>query len=767
MQEIAYNQQNYFRMQSTLAEYPILRDRIIEAMLNQLVRDQVFSLSEIQVLVTEKAIRSQTREGLNNPFIQEGPAGWEHRLSRIRAHLIIDQYANQYTFNKFIETVNNIVENRPVEKEPDFFWHNVEFASTESIFEQALQLERDSAAGNADTLAALSGAKTVLIRRCLSEDPDFIEVAKKHLKVQDIYEVNQKKIGQGPIGGKAAGFVLARTILQNSADEEIRSTATTRDSYFIGADEFQTFLATNNLLDIYDTCFLPDQERWDRYPFLHQRFQEGALPGNLTNPLRRIIGEIDGRPFIVRSSSLLEDSYRSTVNSIYESVVVPNQGTQEEGLVQLQDAIREMYAQVFNPQAIQYREKKKLVNTPERMGIIIQIIRGHCVGNYFFPDLSGFSVSQSSTRWSPFGKPHELESGYTRFVLGLGSHALYRHSSDFPMFVRLAEPIIPETWKGRIFNHFSQKLVAVINLKSNRAELIDIADIPTEKYPFSLFAAQNQVGGKLQSVQRSSELDRAVLTFHDLIYKTNFVKILRSMMTSLDEGFERPVAIEYSVICDFDKSSIPTFRIQIDKCRPIVKPAALSNAPCQPTGEIRKFIETEFNVIDKLEKQIHYVVVVEPRGNYNRDGLQYWIRTLNRELADASFVFFSRRRFGVADNGPGIRVKFADVQNAAALIELSDPKTGEVNDFPGGTQFYSNMIEIGIAYIPVFLGSRNTLIDWSFFETQPNVVRQFIDLPNEYRGMIRVLPAKGYQGYGSLTLRSSLQDGKTTLYLTR
>ena len=61
MQEIAYNQQNYFRMQSTLAEYPILRDRIIEAMLNQLVRDQVFSLSEIQVLVTEKAIRSQTR----------------------------------------------------------------------------------------------------------------------------------------------------------------------------------------------------------------------------------------------------------------------------------------------------------------------------------------------------------------------------------------------------------------------------------------------------------------------------------------------------------------------------------------------------------------------------------------------------------------------------------------------------------------------------------------------------------------------------------
>lgn len=114
--------------------------------------------------------------------------------------------------------------------------------------------------------------------------------------------------------------------------------------------------------------FLPDQERWDRYPFLRQRFQEGTLPGNLTNPLRRIIGEIDGRPFIVRSSSLLEDSYRSAVTSIYESVIVPNQGTQEEGLAQLQDAIREMYAQVFNPQAIQYREKKKAGQYPRENG---------------------------------------------------------------------------------------------------------------------------------------------------------------------------------------------------------------------------------------------------------------------------------------------------------------------------------------------------------------------------------------------------------------
>ena len=167
MQQIAINQQNFFRMQATLAEYPILQDRIIEAMLNQLVRDQVFSLSEIQVLIREKALRSQTREGLSNPFIQEGPAGWENRLSRVRAHLVIDQYASQYPFEKFSELVTAIVENRPVEKDPGFFWHNVEYAPLDSIFEEAIRLERKASSGDPDILAALNGAKTTLICRCL------------------------------------------------------------------------------------------------------------------------------------------------------------------------------------------------------------------------------------------------------------------------------------------------------------------------------------------------------------------------------------------------------------------------------------------------------------------------------------------------------------------------------------------------------------------------------------------------------------------------
>ncbi len=756
-------QHNFYRMQSVLAEYPILQDRIIEAMLNRLVHDQVFNLSEIQVLIREKAIRSQTREGLNNPFIQEGPAGWENRLSRVRANLIVEQYATQYSFDEFEETVDTIVQNRESTREPNFFWHNVEFAPLDSIFEQAFRLERLAAGGDIDAAAALDGAKTALIRRCLSDHLEFISVAKKQLKIQDLLEVSQKVVGHGSIGGKSAGLILSRYILQHSEDEEIREAATIKDSYFVGADEFQTFLATNNMLDLYDLRYLPDQVRWDRFTFIHQRFLDGTFSANIVDALEQIIREIDGRPFIVRSSSLLEDSYQASIIGIYESIVVPNQGTREEGLLQLQNAIRELYSQVFNPQAIQYREKKKFDDYPERMGILIQIIRGHQIGNYYFPDLSGFAVSKSVSRWSPNEPIGGIDAGYTRFVVGLGSHALHRHSSDCPAFISLNESDGEQFWENRIFRNASQRLISVINLKTNRAELIDIEDIPLEKYAFAGYAAQNEQGDRLVSVRRTSELDHPIINYHKLIHQTNFNKIIRSMLTNLDAGFGCPTAIEFSILCDFEKSSNPSFKIQIDKCRPIVSRLEICQSCTPPPKTDHLFLETHFNTINRTERGIEYICVVDPKGSYNRDGLQYWLRTLNRELNGKKYVLFSNRRFGVYDNGAGLRIKFADIQNATAVIEVSNLEKGIVHDYPCGTQFYSNMIEIGIAYVPVFLGTEGTFVDWEFFEKRKNVVDQFVELPAEYRGMIRLYPTREAENLQSMTFYSSKSDGKTCL----
>lgn len=753
------------RIQIALSDYPILQDRIIEEMLKQLIRDQIFTLAEIDAKVREKALLSQAREGLSNPFVQEGPTDWENRLSRVRSSLIIQEYANRYPVETFNETVDKIVENRAVDREPDFFWHNIENTSDDAIFEQALSLERIAAGNDPDVLAALNGAKTTLIRRCLGQHNDFITIAKRNMKIQDLIDVHRKKIGKGSIGGKAAGFILARTILQHSADEEIRSAATTKDSYFIGADEFQTFLASNNLLDIHDVRYLPDQLRWDRFPEIRRKIKAGKVSKNIVEALEKIIDEIDGQPFIVRSSSLLEDSFYSSISGFYESIIIPNQSSKSDGLERILDAVRELYAQVFSPQALQYREKKGLLDYPERMAIIIQVIRGNRIGNYFYPDVSGYASSRSISCWHPGTEKVELNCGFARIVSGFGIHAVQRDSVDFPVLIKLKETKSDESDPIQFFPEMYQQHVAVINLKTNRVELIDVDEIPTEKYRFAPWAIQTLTDGIIQSLDRGREYDRSIINFNDLIKKSNFINLMRDIMSNLEQGFGHPVSIEFSVIATFHNSSMSTFRIQIDKCGPIDPSHNFSPNPIKKCCNMEnRFIETSYNVYNKLTENIHYVVVIEPNQNTNRDGLQYWIRTLNREMAGERCIHLSTRRFGVSDYGSGIRLKSADILNSHALIEISDPDKNRMNDLPCGTQFYSNLIEFDIPLIPVILGHGNAFVDWEFLTSQPNVIDRFIKLPTEYQGLIRVLPVMGYKNAESLTLHSSSGTGKTCIH---
>ena len=105
-----------------------------------------------------------------------------------------------------------------------------------------------------------------------------------------------------------------------------------------------------------------------------------------------------------------------------------------------------------------------------------------------------------------------------------------------------------------------------------------------------------------------------------------------SMLTNLDAGFGCPTAIEFSILCDFEKSSNPSFKIQIDKCRPIVSRLEICQSCTPPPKTDHLFLETHFNTINRTERGIEYICVVDPKGSYNRDGLQYWLRTLNREL---------------------------------------------------------------------------------------------------------------------------------------
>ena len=65
-------------------------------------------------------------------------------------------------------------------------------------------------------------------------------------------------------------------------------------------------------------------------------------------------------PFIVRSSSFLEDGFGNAFAGEYESVFCVNQGSPEERLEAFEQAVRTVYASTMDYSALEYRRLRGL-----------------------------------------------------------------------------------------------------------------------------------------------------------------------------------------------------------------------------------------------------------------------------------------------------------------------------------------------------------------------------------------------------------------------
>ena len=127
----------------------------------------------------------------------------------------------------------------------------------------------------------------------------------------------------------------------------------------------------------------------------------GKFPVTIMERLSRMLDEFGDDPIIVRSSSLLEDNFGFSFAGKYSSYFCPNQGTKEENLNDLLDAIRRVYASTINPDAILYRQHHGLIDYDERMAVLLQRVRGKRYGRYFFPTIAGVGFSRNPFRWHP------------------------------------------------------------------------------------------------------------------------------------------------------------------------------------------------------------------------------------------------------------------------------------------------------------------------------------------------------------------------------
>jgi hypothetical protein len=753
-----------------LAQYPILSSIIRARMRRELFQRGIITPQAFEAEVREKAIRSQAMEGVRDPFVEEPPDVWELRLMRIRDHLTDFYFAYNLPYELFEQLVREVLAERGAGGRDILVTFNPELAPQSMLFEQAYAIEKLPPDERRHAEARLQEIKVVLIRTLISDHLAYVNIAKDWFTIADLSRIRERKIGQGKIGGKSAGMLLAARILNEAGDDEIRSCLRIPESYFIGADLTYEYMRMNNLMHWLDQKYKPEEQVRAEFPQLQQDFLAGEFPSDIIERLRGLLEEVGRRPIIVRSSSLLEDNFGTSFAGKYESHFCPNQGSPQENLQALTRAMKRIYASIFNPDALLYRRAKGLQDYDERMAILIQVVEGERFERYFLPHVSGVAFSRNLYRWSP---QIRRDDGFARLVWGLGTRAVERLDNDYPRLVALSHPLLHPQDSVKEIRRYSQRWVDVIDLEENAFKTLPVKDVLNPHYPVLRYLAQLDQGGylaPLRSVIMDASVDSLVLTFDELFRRTPLAERLSKMLQLLEKHYRSPVDTEFVARIVDPQALQPQVQITLLQCRP---QSHLKESEVRLPQHLRRdeIIFSTTRLVPKgFVSGIRYVVFVPPECYYSlptaaaRAELSQVIRLLNAALKNETFILVGPGRWGTSNPDLGIRIAYGDIYNTRALVELAGK--GQAPEASFGTHFFQDLVESNIYPLAIYLDDKDVIFNRDFFYNTPNQIEKF--LPAETHGSvcIRVIEVASYRPGHFLELVMDDEEGLAIAYLT-
>ncbi|MBN2386364.1 MAG: PEP/pyruvate-binding domain-containing protein [Anaerolineales bacterium] len=752
----------------TLSEYPILRTRIRHLMRKMLFTRGVVTREVFEAEARQKAIHTQYREGMQDPFGEEAPEIWEERLRRVRDHLTDFYFAYNFPYEEFEELVRRAISEHSDER-PDMVTFNPELAPQDMLFDQAEAIEQMPPDERGRYEARLQEIKAVLIRTMISDHLAYINLARRWFTIDDLKRIHQRKIGQGKIGGKSAGMLLAARVLKDVAEEDVRCCVRIPESYYLSSDVMYAFMSSNGLMHWGDQKYKDEAEIRDDYPQLRADFATGKFPDDILAALRTTLYEIGQQPIIVRSSSLLEDNFNTSFAGKYESYFLPNQADLESNLTALIRAVALIYASGLNPDALLYRREKGLIDYDERMAILIQLVEGERFGRYYLPHAAGVGFSRNLYRWSP---QIRKEAGFLRLVWGLGTRAVDQIGDDHPRLVALSHPTLyPGTSIKQIRRH-SQKYVDVIDLEMNEPATLPIAAVLEARYPPLRYIAQFEEEGYLSSLRTSMvDVNQLVITFDDLLRRTPFARRMQSLLSLLERSYASPVDTEFTVQVTAPQSAQPDVKITLLQCRPQSRIEEQEAHIPENLPEKDIVLATRRMVPRGLVENIDYVVFVPPEGYFSlkshdqRAKLERAIGSLNALLKDQRFICVGPGRWGTSTPDLGVHIGYGDIYNTRALVELAGQGIGLELEPSFGTHFFQDLMEAHIYPLAICLDDQDMVFNRDFFYTPPNRLTDWLPADKTLLRCLRLICVDDFRPGHRMTLIMDDEEGRAVAFL--
>ena len=585
-----------------------------------------------------------------------------------------------------------------------------------------------------------------IIDSTMTKDARLRDMVKRYFTPADYFRLRDRMIGSGAIGGKACGMLLARKIAQKEIPE-FAQYSEPHDSFYIGSDVFYTYIVSNGCWRQRIRQRTPDGY-FSEAEGLKKSLLEGVFPSNIREQFQKVLDYFGQSPFIVRSSSFLEDGFGNAFAGKYESVFCVNQGDPQERLDAFEQAVRVVYASTMNRSALEYRLQRGMSQKDEQMAVLVQRVSGSYFGQWFLPGAAGVGYSHSAYQWHPDLDPG---AGMLRLVVGLGTRAVDRPGEDYPRLANLDRPAVTALNTLADRHRFSQRYVDVLDCQENRLREIPLDQLlPSLPLWYRRCVMERDWEAESALRQRGAFREVWFANCQALLENKTFTGLMQKVLKTLERVYGNPVDIEYTVNMD----ETGAFVVNLLQCRPLYQGRTGERVDLEGL----RLTETLFDLRDSSmgasgPRPIDTVVWIDPKGYgaypYNKKAqLAGAVGRVNQHYRGSGkgLMLLTPGRLGTSSPELGVPLSFGDISNFSVVCEVSDLQAGFMPELSYGSHMFQDLVEAEIAYGAVW-GNEKTAV------YQPELLNRWEDLfpalcpelPELY-GMIRVFetPGLGY-----------------------
>jgi hypothetical protein len=620
----------------------------------------------------------------------------------------------------------------------------------------------DSGAGEAERRDMVQQ----LSRLMLTRNERLLALIGEHFTLEDLLQIKERLIGTGFIGGKSLGMLLSRKILMQDDAFQWHDILEHHDSFYIGSDVFYSYIVQNGWWQTF-MAQKTKQGYFSKASEMKRNMLNGVFPEEIIEQFKRMLEYFGQSPIIVRSSSLLEDDFGSAFAGKYESFFCVNQGTPEKRYENFEKAVRRIFASTMSENALSYRRQRGLDQTDEQMALLVQRVSGADHKSYFFPELAGVGLSHNPFVWK---KGMTAKDGMIRLVFGLGTRAVNRVESDYPRIVAVDDPLVKPLIGMMDIRKFSQHFVDLLNLEKNQIETISLSELLEKEVPKHL----DLIGIRDMDAARSlrdlgrPEKDFWILTFDPFLTETPFLDMMKRMLRRLQNTYHHPVDIEFTV--NFNQQG--DMQINLLQCRPFQSIDYQGDQVVLETiPEDKIIIRVDGNFMGgNVLQMISRIILVDPEpyvalSMSEKYSIARLIGKLNKLAADREkmpTLLMGPGRWGTQTPAMGVPVNFSEINQVAAIGEISYRNGSLIPDLSFGTHFFHDLIESRIFYMAVYPENPDVILNLKWIRSLPNLLGSLIPASRRFENVVKVVDTGG----AGLKLQSNVGDQTVICYLS-